>query len=233
MESTPRNSILNRTDSMNPALDLINISSSSGEEFMVEPLSVNDLDERFRSAPYPLTDMSTAFMGAAGPVLFPSSTDPQAGDGQQIDTRNSRIENELMDLMDDVPNTSSLTFIGSSEKEDDPFLGANFAIVDQADRNSYGRPVQRVQPMVRTPRVARATVNPPLVPSNRSAFSVVILEQRRAPEIQTHPSMQANYLPMPVPFYTNNWTILHILNKTFTVKLNFNLKGHLTGPYCR
>ena len=173
---------------------------------MVEPLSVNDLDERFRSAPYPLTDMSTAFMGAAGAVLFPSSTDPQAGDDQQIDTRNSLIENELMDLMDDVSNISSLTFIGSSEEEeDDPFFGANFANVDQADRNSYGRPVQRVQPMVRTPRVTRAAVNPPLVPSNRSAFSVVLPEQRRAPEIQTHPPMQANYLPMPVPFYPNIW----------------------------
>ena len=78
---------------MNPVLDLINISSRSGEEFMVEPLSVNDLDESFRSAPNALTDMSTAFMGAAGAVLFPNSTDPQAGDGQQIDTKNSRIEN--------------------------------------------------------------------------------------------------------------------------------------------
>ena len=140
---------------MNPALDLINISSSSGEDFMVEPLSVNDLDERFRSAPFPLTDMSTAFMGAAGAELFPNSADPQAGDCQQIDTRYSRIETELMDLMD-VSNTSSLTFIGSSEEEDNPFLGANFANVDQVERNSYVRPVQRVQPMVRTPRVTRA-----------------------------------------------------------------------------
>ena len=104
---------------------------------MVEPLSVNDLDERFRSAPHPLTDMSTAFMGAAGAVLFPNSTDPQAGDDQQIDTRNSLIENELMDLLEDVSNISSLTFIGSSE-EDNPFFGANFANVDQVDRNSYG-----------------------------------------------------------------------------------------------
>ena len=171
---------------------------------MVEPLSVNDLDERFRTAPYPLTDMSTAFMGAAGAVLFPSSTDPQAGDDQQIDTRNSLIENELMDLMDDISNISSLTFIGSSSEEDDPFFGANFANVEQNGRNSYGRPVQRVQPMVRAPQVTRETVNPPLVPSSRSAFSAVIPEQRRAPEIQTHTSMQANYLPMPVPFYPNN-----------------------------
>ena len=77
---------------MNRALDRINTSSSSGEELMMEPLLVNDLDERFRSAPYPLTDMSTAFMGAAGAVLFPNSADPKAGDGQQIETRNSRIE---------------------------------------------------------------------------------------------------------------------------------------------
>ena len=200
---------------------------------MVEPLSVNDLDERFRTVPYPLTDMSTAFMGAAGAVLFPNSVDSQAGDGQQIDTRDSRIENELMDLMDDVSNISSLTFIGSSEEEDNPFLGANFANVNQAEKNSYGRPVQRVQPMVRTPRVTRATVNPPLVPSSRSAFSVVIPEQRRAPEIRTHPPMQANYSPMPVPFYPNNWNNITHPQQIFTVKLNFNLRGHLTGPYCR
>ena len=197
---------------------------------MVEPLSVNDLDERFRSAPYPLTDMSTAFMGAAGAVLFPSSTDPQAGDDQQIDTRNSLIENELMDLLDDVSNMSSLTFIGSSEEEDNPFFGANFANVDQADRNSYGRPVQRVQPMVRTPQVTRATVNPPLVPSSRSAFSVVIPEQRRAPEIQTYPPMQANYLPMPVPFYPNNWNNITHPQQNFHGQAQFQPQGPPNRP---
>ena len=197
---------------------------------MVEPLSVNDLDERFRSAPYPLTDMSTAFMGATGAVLFPSSTDPQAGDDQQIDTRNSLIENELMDLMGDVSNISSLTFIGSSEEEDNSFFGANFANVDQADRNSYGRPVQRVQPMVRTSRVTRAAVNRPIVPSYRSAFSVVIPEQRRAPEIQTHPPMQANYLPMPVPFYPNNWNNITHPQQNFHGQTQFQPQGPLNGP---
>ena len=197
---------------------------------MVEPLSVNDLDERFRSAPYPLTDMSTAFMGAAAALLFPNSADPQAGDGQQIDIRNSRIENELMDLMDDVSNISSLTFIGSSEEEDNPFLGANFANVDQAERNSYGRPVQRVQLTVRTPRVTRATVNPPLVPSSRSAFSVVIPKQRRAPEIQAHPPMQANYLPMPVPFYHNNWNKITHPQQNFNSQAQFQPQGPRNGP---
>ena len=200
---------------------------------MVEPLSVNDLDERLRSAPYPLTDMSTAFMGAAGAVLFPNSADPQAGDGQQTDTRNFRIEKELMDLMDDVSNISSLTFIGSSEEEDNPFLGANFANVNQAERNSYGRPVQRVQPMVRTPRVTRATVNPPLVPSCRSAFSVVKPEQRRAQKYtHTHLCKLITCL-CPFHFTPIIGTILHILNKTSMVKLNFSLRNHLMGPYCR
>ena len=230
MESTPQNSIASRTDPMNHEVDLINISSSSGEEFMVEPLSVNDLDERFRTTPYPLTDMSTVFMGAAGAMLFPNSVNPQGSVGQQIDTRGSQIENELMDLMDDISNISSLTFIGSSSEEDDPFFGANFANVEQNGRNSYGRPVQRVQPMVRTPQVTRETVNPPLVPSNRSAFSVVIPEQRRAPEIQAHPSMQANYLPMPVPFYPNNWNNITRPQQHFNGQAQFQSQGPTNGP---
>ena len=53
-----------------PAMDLINISSSSREEFAVEPFSLTELDERFRAAPIPLTDIPLAFMGAAGAMLI-------------------------------------------------------------------------------------------------------------------------------------------------------------------
>ena len=46
--------------------------------------------------------------------------------------------------MDNIANISTLTFIESSDEEDDPFFGANFENVEQADGNSYGRPVQKV-----------------------------------------------------------------------------------------
>ena len=59
---------------ISPGTDLINISSSSGEEFAVELFSLAELDGRFRVVPFPLSDMPTAFMGATGAVLFPNNT---------------------------------------------------------------------------------------------------------------------------------------------------------------
>ena len=52
------------------ALELINISSCSGDEFTVEPISLPTLEDRFRIATTTLSDMSTAFMGAAGAAMF-------------------------------------------------------------------------------------------------------------------------------------------------------------------
>ena len=94
--------------------------------------------------------------------------------------------------MDDVSDISSLTFIGSSEEEDNPFLGANFANVDQVEKKTAMVDQSKGYNLWSEPRVTRAAVNPPLVPSCRSAFSVGITEQRIAPGIQAHPPMQAN-----------------------------------------
>ena len=202
MENTSQSTPHNRNELIIVSLvtDLFNILSSSGEELAAEPFSLAELDERFRVAPFPLSDMPTAFMGAAGAVLFPNNGEVPIAEGQHIDTRGSLIENELMDLMDNISNISPLTFIGSSEEEDDPFFGANFANMDQPSRNSYGRPVQRVQPMPRQQRVDEVITNPPMIPSSSSAFTAVI-PQEPAPR----PFPQANYLPMPVPFYPNSW----------------------------
>ena len=110
LKSTPHNR--NELITVSPVTDLINISSSSGEEFAVEPFSLAKLDERFRVAPFPLSDMPTTFMGAAGSVLFPINGKAPIGDWQHIDTRGSLIENKLMDLMDNISNISPLTFRG-------------------------------------------------------------------------------------------------------------------------
>ena len=50
---------------MDTALDLINISSSSEEGFTVEGFSLPDLEDRLRVAPSSISNMPTAFMGAA------------------------------------------------------------------------------------------------------------------------------------------------------------------------
>ena len=202
MESTSQSTPHNRNELIivSPMTDLINISSSSGEEFAVEPFSLAELDERLRGAPFPLSDMPTAFMGAAGAVLFPNNGEAPIEKGQHNDTRGSLIENELMDLMDNISNISPLTFFGSSEEEDDPFFGANFANMDQSNRNSCGRQVQRVQLMPRQQRMDETIANPPIFTSSLSVFTAVI-PQEPAPR----PFPQSNYLPMPVPFYPNSW----------------------------
>ena len=56
-----------------PAVELINIPSSSREEFAVEPLSLPSLEDRFRIPSAALIAMPTAFMGAAGAALFTSN----------------------------------------------------------------------------------------------------------------------------------------------------------------
>ena len=206
MENTSRNKPHNRNEliAISPVTDLINISSSSGEEFAVEPFSLAELDERFRVAPFPLSDMPTAFLGAIGAVLFPNNGEAPIEEGQQIDTRASNIENELMDLMDNISNILPLTFIGSSSEEDGPFSGAKFANMDQTDSNSYGRLVQRVQPMPRQQRMDETITHPPpKIPSSVSAFTAVVPTAQRPQEPAHRPFHQANYLP--VLFYPYSW----------------------------
>ena len=185
-----------------PTLDLVNISSSPGEELEVGHLSLSELEDRFRIAPHTANDLPSAFMGAAGATLFVQNNGPRVDTEHAVDTRGSVIENEPMDLLDEVSEVSSLTFIGSSEDEVDPFFGANFANVE---RNSYGRPVQRVQPTIRQSQTKRPNTIPPVVPSQNSAFKTVIPTPRWTQESTTHSLPQSNFLPIPVPFYPNNW----------------------------
>ena len=185
-----------------PTLELVKCSSSSGEEFEVEHLSLSELEDRFRIAPRTTDDMPSEFMGTAGAALFIQNSGSRVKTEHVVDTRGSVIENELMDLLDEVSEVSSITFIGSSEDEVNPFFGANFANVE---RKSYGRPVQRVQPTIRQSQTTRPTTNPPIVPSQNSAFTTVIHTMQWTQGSTTHSLPQASYLSMPVPFCPDNW----------------------------
>ena len=128
MNNTPveRNSNMTTTMVTSPTLELVNISSSSGEEFRVESYSLPELEDRFRIPHSDLIDLPTAFVSATGVVLFARDNEMGNDSEHQVDTRGSAIENNLMDLLDDAIDVSPLTFICSSEDETDPFLDANF-----------------------------------------------------------------------------------------------------------
>ena len=82
-------------------VELINISSSTDEPFVVEE---SDVMERFRIGGPPTTNVMAAFMGAATASLFPEVGSPRDDDPMQIDTRGSSIETELYSLMGELPD---------------------------------------------------------------------------------------------------------------------------------
>ena len=127
------------------ALDLINISSSSEEGFVMEPRTLPEMEDRFRVASSSITSMRVAFMGSTDASLFVTNS-VETGSRGCINSRRTTIESELMDLLSDIPDFSPVTFINSSDEEMDPFPEANFANVQ---RNAYGRPTQRVSPIPR------------------------------------------------------------------------------------
>ena len=53
-----------------PALEIVNFSSSSGEEFIVELYSLPELEDRSKIPHSDLIDLPTNFVGATGAVLF-------------------------------------------------------------------------------------------------------------------------------------------------------------------
>ena len=186
-------------------LDLINISSSSEEGFMVEHFTLPELEDRFRVAPSSITNMPTAFMGSAEASLFVTNSVDARSTGC-IDTRGTSIETELMDLLNDIPDISPTTFIDTSDEEMNPFPEANFENVQRNERNAYGRPTQRVCPMPRQQQETQPpNANLPTIPSQTSAFTAYTAPQQRTTDPNPRPTQQAQYLPMPIPFYPNAW----------------------------
>ena len=102
------------------ALDLINISRSSEDGFVVETLTLPQMEDRFRVASSSIRSMPVAFMGSTEASSFVINSVETRPSGC-IDTRGTTIESELMDLLSDIPDISPVTFIDSSEEEMDPF----------------------------------------------------------------------------------------------------------------
>ena len=134
------------------SLDVIDISSNSGDEFLVERGNVTQLDERFRVNQI-TQDAMTTFMGAATAMFFPSSNDPIL-QGNVIDTTGTGIEQELMELIEEsriVSPVSLTSFVDSEfeEANESPEElrgdGPDIMIV-----NSYGRPTAAILPTPRT-----------------------------------------------------------------------------------
>ena len=84
---------------------IIDVSSESGEEFVVEPGDVQSLDERFR-VEGPSADAMSAFVGAAAATLFPSSAVPYQNE-ETIDTAGSQIERQLMEIVEEHQSNDS------------------------------------------------------------------------------------------------------------------------------
>ena len=131
--------------------DVIDISSNSDSEFIVEPGNVPQLLDRFRVNTTG-EDSMTAFMGATTALLFPTGENEMPTQ-DTIDVRGTRIERELMDLVEeDLPPTplSLPSFIDSDlELENEPSSNPNPDI--NIRLNSYGRPAAAILP---TPRNA-------------------------------------------------------------------------------
>ena len=131
---------------------IIDVSSDSGEEFLVQRGDIPNLEERFRVGG-PGTDVMSAFMGAASATLFPSrSIDPDPY--EIIDTAGTNIERQLMEVIDEQNfgrESSTASFI-DTELEDSPMSPPESDRPSKVSTNSYGRPTA---PILSTPRAYR------------------------------------------------------------------------------
>ena len=141
---------------------IIDVSSDSGEEFLVQPGDLPVLQERFRVGG-PRTDAMTAFMGAASATLFP----PQSVEDslhETIDTAGTNIERQLMEVIDEHNfgrELSSTSFI-DTEFEDSPMSPPESERPTRVQMNSYGRPTAPILPTPRTDNQQLTNVNRPI-----------------------------------------------------------------------
>ena len=131
--------------------DVIDKSSESGEEFVVEPGNIAQLNERFRINTMG-SNIMAAFVGSATAALFPpsNSVDRQG----TIDIAGTTIEREIMELIEESPlspSSSSLSFIDSEFEEVD-MSPRDSTGASERHLNNYGRPVAAILPTPRIPR---------------------------------------------------------------------------------
>ena len=158
---------------------IIDVSSDSGDEFVVHPGDVSELEDRFRPGG-PRSDVMTAFMGAATASLFPTSASGSRED-EVIDISGTRIERQLVDLMEEdqhIYESPSNSFI-DTELEDSLMSPWEPQAREEGSTNSYGRPTAAILPTPRDNPQRSVPVNrpaatyPPNFVANASHFQML------------------------------------------------------------
>ena len=148
--------------SLSPAI--IDASSDSGDEFIVHPGDLSEIEDRFRPGG-PRSDVMTAFIRAATASLFPAPT-RRSEEYKRIDISGTRIERQLVDLMEEDQHnyeSPSTSFI-DAELEDSPMSPWESPHRVEGSTNSYGRPTAAILPTPRDKGVSQRGV-----PVNRPA----------------------------------------------------------------
>ena len=154
------------------------VSSDSGDEFIVHPGDLSEIEDRFRPGG-PRSDVMTAFMGAATASLFPNPTE-RSDEDEIVDTSGTRIERQLVDLMkEDKHNYESppTSFI-DTELEDSPMSPWEPPHRFEGSTDSYGRPTVAILPTPRDNSQRSVPVNrpaatyPPSFVANASNFQM-------------------------------------------------------------
>ena len=141
---------------------IVDISSDSGEEFVVHPNDLSDVEERFRVGG-PISDMLTAFVGATSATLFtPGPEDPAIV--ETIDTAGTQIEQQMMEIIEEHQfsrGSSSTSFI-DTKLEDSPMSPWESAEPSTRPVKSYGRPAAAILPTPRSNNHETTVVNRPI-----------------------------------------------------------------------
>ena len=153
---------------------IIDVSSDSREEFVVQPSSLPDIEARFRVGG-PRSDMTTAFVGATSATLFASEPEGPVVT-EIIDTAGTQIERQMMAIIEEhhfSRESSSTSFI-DTELEDSSMSPWDTAEPMGVPVNSYGRPTVAILPTPRNTTQAPAAINRP-IPTYPTSFTANIL----------------------------------------------------------
>ena len=141
---------------------IIDVSSDSGEKFVVQPSNLPDIEERFRVGG-PRSDMMTAFDGATSATLFASEPEDLVV-SEIIDTAGTQIERQMMDIIEKhhfSRESSSTSFI-DTELEDSRMSPWDMVEPMGVPVNSYGRPTDAIHPTPRNNNQVPAAINRPI-----------------------------------------------------------------------